>query len=309
MLRNQWYPVLAARAVRRRPVGIRRFGVPLVLWRGPSGGVRAAVDACPHRGAALSRGRVRQGQLECPYHGLRFGPDGPCTHIPAHPEQRGLERWSLRTLPVCELRGLVWVWHGDAHPVSVPWDDAFEAELRQSPGPFLDLSDTFDVSYLRVMENLTDVHHVSAVHRSTIRAPSAITAFEARREGLDVYVDATLGERLTARIHLRAPFLGLLEFAGTARFAVAVCPIDRDHAWLFARYTQTAMRIWGLDWVLTWLLGQFDYRLLQRLEDAPVWRSQRLASPADVSAYQLFRADEGVRHYFDIHRELADGAA
>ena len=53
------------------PVSI--FGEPLVLWRSEDNGdVHCANDICPHRSSALSEGRVRDGKLECYYHGWQF---------------------------------------------------------------------------------------------------------------------------------------------------------------------------------------------------------------------------------------------
>lgn len=300
MLRNQWFPVLPSRDVGVRPVGIRRFGRPLVLWRS-EGGVRCAIDACPHRGAALSRGRVEDGQLRCPYHGLGFDSAGACVHVPWG-ETVGPR---LPTLPVHDERGLLWVWHGDeTPPPEVPWTDAMQAELGPEDGQAADLTDTFDVSYLRVMENLTDFHHVPVVHRNTVPIGATLHDFVATREGEHIVAEGRLGDSFTARAHVAGPFFAVLSFGGTARFAVAVCPIDRDHCWLFARYRQELVRIWGLRRWVTRLLGWFDYRLLQRWQDAPVWRSQRLADPADIGRYQLLGADAGVRHYFQMHQEL-----
>ena len=42
----------------------------MVLYRDGNGAVAALEDFCPHRGAPLSLGFVRDGQLVCGYHGL-----------------------------------------------------------------------------------------------------------------------------------------------------------------------------------------------------------------------------------------------
>jgi phenylpropionate dioxygenase-like ring-hydroxylating dioxygenase large terminal subunit len=44
----------------------------LAVWGTSDGGVQAWDDRCPHRGAPLSAGRVRDGQLVCGKHGWRF---------------------------------------------------------------------------------------------------------------------------------------------------------------------------------------------------------------------------------------------
>ena len=76
--KNQWYAVTYAsylpnpsKSAEVTPVSI--FGEPLVLWRSEDNGVvHCAHDVCPHRSAALSEGRVRDGMLECYYHGWQF---------------------------------------------------------------------------------------------------------------------------------------------------------------------------------------------------------------------------------------------
>ena len=73
--KDQWYAVTYAnylpnpsKSAEVTPVSI--FGEPLVLWRSEDNGmVYCANDVCPHRSAALSEGRVRDGKLECYYHG------------------------------------------------------------------------------------------------------------------------------------------------------------------------------------------------------------------------------------------------
>jgi phenylpropionate dioxygenase-like ring-hydroxylating dioxygenase large terminal subunit len=48
-------------------------GLPVVVWRGADGSVRAWPDRCPHRGMRLSFGFVRRNALVCIYHGWSFG--------------------------------------------------------------------------------------------------------------------------------------------------------------------------------------------------------------------------------------------
>ncbi len=203
------------------------------------------------------------------------------------------------------------MWNGppDAAVPELPWDDAFEAELTESGGPFVDIGVTLPVNYLRVMENLTDFHHVAHVHRNTAPAPAEMTEVQASRDGVHVRMRGVLESskprrRLAASTHIVAPCLANLHFEGLARFAAIATPVDDDAVWLFARYTQTVLRIPGLTRLLTWLFGQFDYRMLQRLQDLPVWQSQRLSDPAAVHRYQLLPADEGVRLYFEVDQEL-----
>lgn len=71
---GSWYVLDATRSFGARPRRMQVEGRQLVVWRAGSQ-LMAASDACPHMGASLSEGRVCDGRLVCPWHGLEFGPD------------------------------------------------------------------------------------------------------------------------------------------------------------------------------------------------------------------------------------------
>ncbi|HEY9064713.1 MAG TPA: Rieske 2Fe-2S domain-containing protein, partial [Burkholderiaceae bacterium] len=70
--RSLWHPVASAADLVDAPLPVQLLAEPLVLWRDAAGAAHAFADRCPHRGARLSLGCVRGGELECPYHGWRF---------------------------------------------------------------------------------------------------------------------------------------------------------------------------------------------------------------------------------------------
>ncbi|MBM4197075.1 MAG: Rieske 2Fe-2S domain-containing protein [Gammaproteobacteria bacterium] len=67
-----WHVVDTRRAVGAQPRRYRIDGNDIVFWRDGTE-LRAAPDACPHLGASLSAGCVRDGELVCPWHGMRLG--------------------------------------------------------------------------------------------------------------------------------------------------------------------------------------------------------------------------------------------
>jgi hypothetical protein len=69
-----WFVLDASRRCGEQPRSFWVRGRPLVVFRSSSQLV-AARDVCPHMGAALSGGFVRDGHLHCPWHGMRFGPE------------------------------------------------------------------------------------------------------------------------------------------------------------------------------------------------------------------------------------------
>ncbi len=127
-LTNLWY--MAGLAASLKAGAMRRemlCGEPVLLGRGADGQIFALRDICPHRAAPLSAGRIREGVVECPYHGWRFKPDGQCAHIPSVLQEGDIDvsRIKVRSYPVKEQDGLIWVYFahdakGDAPPLLDP---------------------------------------------------------------------------------------------------------------------------------------------------------------------------------------------
>jgi len=85
MIRNQWYVVLESKEVRKKPFAVKRLNENLLFWRDETGKVICFVDHCPHRGVALSAGKMLDNHhIQCPFHGLEFDNEGRCTVIPAN---------------------------------------------------------------------------------------------------------------------------------------------------------------------------------------------------------------------------------
>ncbi|OBB97920.1 DUF5914 domain-containing protein [Mycobacterium sp. 852002-40037_SCH5390672] len=68
---GNWYAFAASRQVPGgRPFGTRVAGVDVVAWRDEQGRLCVGPRSCPHLGADLATGTVRQGTLICRWHGL-----------------------------------------------------------------------------------------------------------------------------------------------------------------------------------------------------------------------------------------------
>ena len=110
-LLGQWHVVCPSLDVgSEQPKAARLLGNDLVLWRDDTGQVHAWQDYCGHRGARLSLGHIKKGEIECPYHGWRYNPEGQCTRVPAHPEQSGPASQRLVYRHLAQERyGYIWV--------------------------------------------------------------------------------------------------------------------------------------------------------------------------------------------------------
>ncbi len=85
----------------------------IALWRSESGRPAASANRCPHRGMSLSHGFVRGEALSCIYHGWSYAQAGNCLRIPAHPGLTPPQAIRVKTYPVEETGGVIWVAMGE----------------------------------------------------------------------------------------------------------------------------------------------------------------------------------------------------
>lgn len=93
----------------------------LVLFRTERGSVKALDSYCPHMGTDLSQGKVMGENLRCPFHHWQFDGTGRCREIPALavPVPGDGLGMGLKSYPVEEKYGLIWVYAGDHARVPV----------------------------------------------------------------------------------------------------------------------------------------------------------------------------------------------
>jgi len=166
-LRNTWYVAAWSDEVVAKPLGRKILGEPMVLYRDSAGRVIASSDLCPHRFAPLHLGKVIDGALECPYHGLRFNSQGRCIHNPDG-DGRIPSGARLRMFPVTERWGCAWIWPGDpekADPAKIP-----AYEFLDQPERYRPVRGLLNVraNYRYINDNLMDAAHVRMVHATSL---------------------------------------------------------------------------------------------------------------------------------------------
>ncbi len=87
-----WHAIDGSRMIGSRPRAYRIADRELVAWR-VDGSLRIAPDACPHMGARLSDGHVREGRLVCPWHGLELGDGKQGAWCPMESYDDGVLAW------------------------------------------------------------------------------------------------------------------------------------------------------------------------------------------------------------------------
>jgi phenylpropionate dioxygenase-like ring-hydroxylating dioxygenase large terminal subunit len=167
MIRNQWYIILESKEVPRgRPVGVLRMGERLVLWRDGAGNLSCMRDLCPHRGVALSEGKLVGDHIQCPFHAFEFDRHGEVRLVPANGQAAHLPAaMHVQAYPTREAHGFIYIWWGEAQAEypPLPWFESIDEDFA-----YATVRDTWAAHYSRVIENQLDAAHVPFVHKTTI---------------------------------------------------------------------------------------------------------------------------------------------
>lgn len=167
-LRNCWYVASLSREVGRQPRAVRLLDEPVVLYRRQDGSPVALEDACPHRKLPLSMGRIKGDAIECGYHGLTFDGCGTCIEAPT--QERIPAMAKVRSYPVQDRYGLLWIWMGQ--PELAEHTPVLQIDNHDHPDWHMTTGDCLPCKchYLWLVDNLLDPSHVAWVHRSTFAA-------------------------------------------------------------------------------------------------------------------------------------------
>lgn len=172
--KTNWYPVIPEVDLDRKvPYPFHILGRKVVFWH-DSEKWNCVLDACPHRLAPLSEGRIdEQGCIQCSYHGWSFRGDGSCAKIPQArkegPEAKACEQSKSRAvvLPVVVKQGILFVWPDEISPelakrTEPPITPGIDEEGWCAVGTFRDLPYGYDTG----MENLADPSHIPVAHHN-----------------------------------------------------------------------------------------------------------------------------------------------
>lgn len=166
--RNTWWVAAFTKEITSEPTSRWLLDRRIVFYRKRDGQVVALDDRCPHRWAPLSMGKVVGDDIECPYHGITFDPNGHCVKIPS--QQKIVPGCELRSYPVLESGAFVWIWMGDperiaeyAAPCNTDW--AMSDEWSVTTGAM-----EFEGNYMQLHENVLDLTHFGFVHLESLGA-------------------------------------------------------------------------------------------------------------------------------------------
>jgi phenylpropionate dioxygenase-like ring-hydroxylating dioxygenase large terminal subunit len=169
-IRNHWYAAAWRTEIGSRPLPRTILGERVVLFQSHEGKIAALKDQCPHRLAPLSMGECIDGGLRCAYHGLLFNAWGACIDVPGQDHIPGGAK--VRSYPVDERLGLVWIWMGD----TAPEPDCLPHIPQYGQPGWARLEGGYQhhaANYRIEIENLMDPAHTTYLHKQTIGNPAA----------------------------------------------------------------------------------------------------------------------------------------
>jgi phenylpropionate dioxygenase-like ring-hydroxylating dioxygenase large terminal subunit len=319
MIKDQWYVVLRSKELGNgKPVGVTRMGQKMVFWRNNKGEPISQVDFCPHRGAALSIGWVKDEMIKCPFHGFEYDPSGRCTYVPANGKASNPPRsLQVKSYPTREANGYIYIWWGEekSEYPPLPWfedlDDSFcTAEFQ----------DHWSVDYSRAIENQLDVFHLPFVHTSTIGrgerfvADGPFTVVDEKSLQIWVYNHTDDGLNPARRaselpapvkkpmLIFKFPNLWMNRISDDMRITVFFTPIDDENCMLYLRAYQRFVRIPVLRNIVTWFLNPSNRYILN--QDKRVVLTQRPRKTGLHIGEKLIPADKPIIEYRTIREKL-----
>ena len=188
---NHWYVLALSKEVTDKPLSVTLWHQSIVLFRDRLGKVHALEDRCPHRHVKLSEGKVIGDRIECAYHGWQLDQTGRCTSIPYLTEKQKLPNCKIRSYPVTELDGFIWVFPGDLdyleqtkiEPMGIP-----EWEHLNYIGSVATIDCQGHFSFL--IENLMDMYHGHLHDNYQAWASAKLEKLSANRDRVDAYYEA-----------------------------------------------------------------------------------------------------------------------
>ncbi|MEE4194559.1 MAG: aromatic ring-hydroxylating dioxygenase subunit alpha [Anaerolineae bacterium] len=329
MIRNQWYAVLESKEVKKgKMIGVKRMGERMLFWRNDEGQVTCLVDQCPHRGAQLSIGKIVNGHVQCPFHGLEFDEHGDCVYVPSIGQAAGPQaKFNAKHYPVHEMNDFIFIFWGeveeDQELPAVGWVD----ELDHADFAYITVVDHWDVHYSRVIENQLDVAHLWLIHHNSIGrgnkrvvdGPVVEWCCEWTEPDLmSVWVNNKVDDGVSigklpketqkpdrhAFLQMRMPNVWQNWIMKDMRVLGVFVPIDEEHARMYLRYYQRIVKFpvakqlfLAAGWVQSLRVERQDKRVVQT----------QLPKRSDLRiGEKLFPGDHPILEYRRRRRELIE---
>lgn len=187
----QWYVIgQSSEFLTNKPYSVQIWDNKYVVWKSETEQYNALDDACSHKGAALSLGKICKGNVVCPYHGYEFTDNGTLSKVPGICF-RPSAVYNLNKYNVVERGG--WIYLNtmsvidESTSFSPDTDIYVEPEIENGCSVvYLDMEYN---CYSRILsENSLDIMHIAFVHTfGNIERPEPIREQAPRQIGPNHY--------------------------------------------------------------------------------------------------------------------------
>jgi len=166
-LTNAWYVAALSTEVEAQALFHRKIlDTSILIYRKQDGTAVALHDRCPHRFAPLHLGKRIGDEVACLYHALQFDCTGQCTKNP-HGNGQIPKAAKVRSFPLEERYGFLWIWMGEDAPDVARLPDFGELDN----GPATGVAYTYmhmKANYELIIDNVMDLSHIDHVHGEII---------------------------------------------------------------------------------------------------------------------------------------------
>ncbi|AWZ00306.1 toluene-4-sulfonate monooxygenase system iron-sulfur subunit TsaM1 [Rhodobiaceae bacterium] len=276
-----WYWAGWSHDLKSKPVRKKILGRQVLLFRDSTGLVRAMDAMCPHRGADLSKGKIIDDCVQCPFHGMKFNVSGKCIEIPSQPaDERIPASARVDVFPIRERDGIVWIWmdHQAVPSHEPPACEVFSPAKKTHAHRYWTRHQEGD--FVLTVETALEDSHVPFLHKATfafpkVRVPPYKFEHHANGRGFTArydkaagwWIDTGLPTTRKLQKHVEAIggnqkaewFMGghvRQHFGGGTVAGIFVTPSDERHVWFaiasaaanntFAKKVVNAMGLSGL---------------------------------------------------------------
>lgn len=278
MIENQWYAIYPSKQVAKgSSVAIRRMNLNLILFRTEQNVLGCLQDQCTHRGAALSKGTVKNNCIACPFHGIEFAIDGTCKFIPAlgKASHDDLSRFKVKDYHIREDYGIIYMWYGEGEPTeTLPF---FPEDIDESD-VYSEIEDHWTAFYSRCIENQLDVIHLPFVHYNTIgRGDKTVVngpsmSFEddvlqlSSQNAVDTGQIPTHDTNIPfgkTYLKFKFPNVWMNHVSDKIRIMIYFAPIDDENTILYIRFYSKIAKHRTLNRIIAFL-GKYANRIIER---------------------------------------------